>query len=356
MSKGHSLFGPAFALPSHAQHATALRFRERFQFPGIEDQHSTGPRKFHFSQSHCSFDLGILVQLRGLLAQAVQHFGDPGIETIQHWQQLMADAVAGETQIEVGGIFAMGLVDGMEEFAEFIAADTEEGADYCRAGLRQRPEFLLLRLRALTQPGSPGIDPTQPLNSGAADQAVQHRFGLVVEGVSRGDPSGIRFRGHLHEKSVPRFASFTFEVTARHRDAFGSHFEIPSLGQSNHECFIGIGFATAELMIDVGDDEFSVPLTPSPSAAEGEGSQKSQQCHRIGTSRDGHDTGYAAPLRGEAIHLQCDSPREFHVPPIAEAHRLSRLAECRNRRPAEMVYCFNPDTIAVDVTHPGRQQ
>jgi hypothetical protein len=55
-------------------------------------------------------------------------------------------------------------------------------------------------------------DPSQPLNPGSADQAVQHGLGLVVGGVRGCDPGCADPGGHFGEERVANPARGGFEV------------------------------------------------------------------------------------------------------------------------------------------------
>ena len=86
----------------------------------------------------------------------------------------MADFVAGEGGVGVGGVFAPGLVDGFEEGFDFGAAGLEEGAEDL--------SFLL---------GDDGVDGAEAFGPGAAKEFHEDGFGLVVEGVGGEDGVGV---------------------------------------------------------------------------------------------------------------------------------------------------------------------
>ena len=86
----------------------------------------------------------------------------------------MADAVAGEGGVGVGGVFAPGLVEGVEVGFDLGAAGLEEGAEDFSAG-----------------EGDDGVDSAEAFGPGSAEELHEDGLGLVVEGVGGEDGVGV---------------------------------------------------------------------------------------------------------------------------------------------------------------------
>jgi len=130
------------------------------------------------------------------------------------------------------------------------------------------------------------MDAGETGDTGTAEKVSQHRFGLIVGGVSGGDTAGVAASGDLRKKLVTRAASSVFEIgflVAR----FGSNIcagdmkgEIVKRGELGDEFLVGIGSAAAQTVIEVGDGEHQAALF-----ADFE--EKSEKGHRVGASGDG---------------------------------------------------------------------
>lgn len=86
----------------------------------------------------------------------------------------MADFVAGEGGVGVGGVFAPELVDGFEEGFDVGAAGFQEGAEDLSFGQCDN-----------------GMDGREAFGPGSAEELHENGFGLVVEGVGGEDSVGV---------------------------------------------------------------------------------------------------------------------------------------------------------------------
>ena len=91
----------------------------------------------------------------------------------------MADLVAGESDVGVGGVFAPGLV-GL----------VEEGFDVGAAGVEERAEDLAGALVGVVNEDH-GVDGAEALGPGAAEELHEDGLSLVVEGVGGENAVGV---------------------------------------------------------------------------------------------------------------------------------------------------------------------
>ena len=105
-------------------------------------------------------------------------FADLGVPLFEFREQLMADAVAGEGRVAVGGVFAPGLSAFREPSLDLGAANGQHGAeDFAGAGL-VGADFSVVY---------DGKDCGDAFGPGSAEELGEDGLGLVVEGVSSGD-------------------------------------------------------------------------------------------------------------------------------------------------------------------------
>ncbi len=112
------------------------------------------------------FVVGEFSHLGEVLAEA----GVPGFE---EREQFATDAVAGKGELSVGGVFAPGLVEGIQVGFDFSAGGGEEGAEDAAFGVLDG-----------------GMDAAETFGPGAAKDFGEHGFGLIVGGVGGGDGVG----------------------------------------------------------------------------------------------------------------------------------------------------------------------
>lgn len=110
----------------------------------------------------------------------------------------MPESVAGESPIGVGGIFP-------ERLLQFCQECPQIGPPF----VQQRPDQPYTRGK-LTARGDAG----QAGEAGAAEDAVQHRLGLVVGGVAGGDNGAAVFPGDGRQPGIALLTGGRFEVAA----------------------------------------------------------------------------------------------------------------------------------------------
>jgi hypothetical protein len=107
------------------------------------------------------------------------------IPIFELWKKLVTDSIAGEGEMAIGGVFAPGLV-----------TSVKEGFDLPAAGLKERTE------NAALGKVEDRIDPGETLGPCAAEELGKDGFGLIVEGVCRGDRVERGFAKELAEPGV----------------------------------------------------------------------------------------------------------------------------------------------------------
>jgi len=183
----------------------------------------------------------------GHLGEVVTEAGIPGFE---ERKELVANAVAGEGEMSVGRVFTPGLVEGAEIGFDFSAGGGEKRAE--DAAFREFDD---------------GVDAGEAFGPGAAEELGEDGFGLVVKGVG----GGHRMERNIGEElSKPRIA----EAAGGFFDGFGwlvgggmggalsggvdlmnVKREVELRGESGDEGQVGVGFRTAQAVVEVGDME-----------------------------------------------------------------------------------------------------
>src|SRR5579863_6972290 len=194
-----------------------------------------------------------------------------GIPGLEQWKQFVTDAIAGEAEMAVGGVFAPRLVVGIEIGFNFGAGGGEQRAKDEALG-----EFKFWSNAA------------QTLGPCAAKEFGEDGFGLVVAGVGR--TGGVE--GNLDEKlpepGITQAAGSFF-------DGFGvgagfsggvdlSEVEgkVETLGERAGEFEVGVGFSGAQSVVKVGDVEDEAKF----SGARGESAEERGGIRSTG-ERDG---------------------------------------------------------------------
>jgi hypothetical protein len=159
-------------------------------------------------------------------------------------EELVADAVAGEGGVGVGGVFAPGLVDGSEVGFDFGAASVEEGAE-----------------DSSFWEGDDGVDGGEAFGPCTAEEFHEDGFGLVVEGVGGEDGVGVAGGEELGEEFVACVAGGFFDGFVCVGDAGGDVgvVEVKGDAEGDAEVFdkllVGVGFGSAEMVVDVDGGE-----------------------------------------------------------------------------------------------------
>ena len=106
----------------------------------------------------------------------------------------MADAIAGEGEVAVGGVLLPGLVAGVKEGFDLLAGSPKEGAEDRTLGK-----------------GEDGVDARETLGPCSAEEFGEDGFGLVVEGVRGGDGVERHVAEELAEPGVAQAAGRAFD-------------------------------------------------------------------------------------------------------------------------------------------------
>jgi hypothetical protein len=179
-------------------------------------------------------------------------FGEVGEGLVEAWvvgaelgEEFVADFVAGEGGIGVGGVFAPGVVGGFEEGFDVGAAGFEEGAEDLSFGQRDN-----------------GVDGAEAFGPGSAEELHEDGFGLVVEGVGGEDGVGVAGGEEGGEEFVAEVAGGFFDGLGISRGArFGyaggnvglmkMERNVEGDAEVFDELLVGAGFFAAEAVVDV---------------------------------------------------------------------------------------------------------
>ena len=157
----------------------------------------------------------------------------------------MADAVAGEGGVGVGGVFAPGLVGAREVGFDFGAAGLEEGAEDFSCGGRV----------------TIGVDSAEAFGPGSAEELHEDGFGLVVEGVGGEDGVGVAVGDEGGEVVVAEVAGGFFDGLAGWADSVGDvglvdvEGDFEAGAEVGDELLVGVGFCAADAVVDVDGGE-----------------------------------------------------------------------------------------------------
>jgi hypothetical protein len=181
----------------------------------------------------------------------VGEFGEVGEGLVEVWivgaelgEELVADFVAGEGGVGVGGVFAPGLWDGFEE-----------GFDVGAAGLQEGAEDLSFWL------GDDGVDAGEAFGPGSAKELHEDGFGLVVEGVGGEDGVGVAGVEESGEEFVAGVAGGFFDgfvfgnCALLHVGLMEVERDIQVDAEVFDELLVGVGFFAAEVVVDVDGGE-----------------------------------------------------------------------------------------------------
>jgi len=167
-----------------------------------------------------------------------------GVEGSELGEEFVADAVASEGGVGVGGVFAPRLVRGFEEGFDVGATGLEEGAEDFAFWL-----------------GEDWVDGGEAFGPGSAKELHEDGFGLVVEGVGGEDGVGVAGVEEGGEEFVAGVAGGFFDPFVCGGDAFGDvglvkvEGDVESDAEVLDELLVGVGFFGAEVMVDVDGGE-----------------------------------------------------------------------------------------------------
>jgi hypothetical protein len=178
--------------------------------------------------------------------------GEVGQGLVEIWivgaelgEKFVADFVAGEGGVGVGGVFTPRLVDGSEEGFDGGAAGLQEGAEDLSLGK-----------------SDDGVDCAKAIGPGSAEELHEDGFGLVVEGVGGEDGVGVPGGEEGGEEVVAGVAGGFFDglrgaVGAGFRDALRDvglvemEGDVEGDAEVFDELLVGVGFFAAEVVVDV---------------------------------------------------------------------------------------------------------
>ncbi len=146
----------------------------------------------------------------------------------------MAESIAEECSVRVGGILAPGEIFLGEPGADGGAGDFEQRANDAGWGF--------------------GQDGREAGGSGSPEEAGKNGFGLIVERVAGGDGVTKAVGDTLSKPGVAAAAGFLLQISFSGGERGGGEGESERLGQIRDEVGVGIGFGAAELVIYVKDD------------------------------------------------------------------------------------------------------
>jgi hypothetical protein len=188
---------------------------------------------------------------------------------LQERDEELADAVAGEMVIGVGGVFTPALVEIFEVLLEFTSAKNEE-----------RAKDFSAELAVVVFDGDEWVNAGESFEAGAADQSHENGFGLVVEGVSGEDcVDCVGFAEQVVKEAVAEFAGGGFDADVLFSSALPDvvavavKFQIVFAGEAGDELLVGVGFGAAELVVEVDyredDAEFEAKLEHQAKKGDG---------------------------------------------------------------------------------------
>jgi hypothetical protein len=177
---------------------------------GVED---CGDKVFE----ECSFSGGDFSGIAESLPQARI------VVALEGRQQIGTDAIAEELRIEVGGIATIRLADGVQVSLHLLASGGEQRADqarrvYGRAGTERAGRRDICGHAGEIETA---VNSRETAGSGAAQQAEEHGFGLVVAGVRGGNAVEAMSGGSAQEECITGAASGSFEREVMERGERG---------------------------------------------------------------------------------------------------------------------------------------
>ena len=133
--------------------------------------------------------------------------------------------------------------------------------------------------------GEHGMDAAQPLGPGAAQQFVQHRLRLVVQGVRGGHRVRLPVRHQLPEKGVAKVAGGLLQGLMQGCRGRGSiramqmEWQVMGCGQAGNKCRVFVGGSSTNAVVHVDHGKHDAQRVPFLE-------QAAQQGHGIGAAGD----------------------------------------------------------------------
>jgi hypothetical protein len=237
--------------------------------------------------------------LAGELGEVGEGLVEGGVFLAQEGKDGVADAVAGEGGIAVGGVFAPGLVEGAEVGLDLGAGGLEEGTEDLSLGQ-----------------GDDGVDGTEAFGPGSAEQFHENGLGLIVAGV--GGEDGVDLAGGEQGGEVVVtdgaggfFDGFGISSGTGLGDAIGDaglvelEGDVKAGAELLDEVLVGVGLGAAEAMVDVdgGEARSEGVVWGLVGGVEGE-----EEGYGVGSAGEGDREAVAGADVG-AVEGECDGSR-----------------------------------------------
>ena len=220
------------------------------------------------------------------------HVGQVGanlrIPSLKFREQLVADSVACEGRVAVGGVFAPSLAEAGQVRFDFGTCDGQHGAENEPIGK-----------------SDDRMDAGEAFGPGAAEEFAEDGFGLIVQGVGGGDGVQTTRGQELSEPGVAQAASGFFDgfaLLAGFRsgiDVAGVELETQRRGEFSGEILVGVRVGSAQPVMEMGgvEDEAEFAGARREGACEGDG---------IGAAGEANgETQAGADERGIQIKNEC---------------------------------------------------
>ena len=206
-------------------------------------------------------------------AQSLSHaLGKLGVDLVQEREDLMADAIAGKSDILVGAVLHIGEVLLAQVFHNFNPACGQQGTN---------------------QGAPPGRHPGQALKPSSPDEVEQGGLHIVIGVVGRGNERAVQGTGGLLQEGIAHFPGGFLQSGAAAAGLSGhiaqGEGNLPLPAEVFHKRGVPCGLFAPELVVIVGDKEGEAQLLRLPS-------EQVEQAHGVGAARYGAQN--ASP-RGE---------------------------------------------------------
>jgi hypothetical protein len=232
----------------------------------------------------------------GELGEVGEGLVEGGILLAEEGEDGVADAVAGEGGVGVGGVFAPGLVERAEVGFDLGAGGLEEGAKDLSFGQ-----------------GDDGVDGAEAFGPGSAEELHEDGLGLVVAGVGGEDGVGLAGGEEGGEEVVTDgaggfFCGFGISSGARFFHAVGDaglvevERDVESGAEGPNEVLVGVGLGGAESVVDVDGGEAYTECVVLGLVG---GMEREQEGYGVGSAGDG-DAEAVAGFDGGAVEGERD--------------------------------------------------
>ncbi len=260
---------------------------------------------------------------RGDFGGFAEGFAETGVVVaLQRGEELATDTIAQEARIEIGGVLTEGLVERVQVTLDLLTRGGEQRTDESGRGGEGVVGGIVVGRMGFgggefgEREGA--VDSGEAAGAGAAKEAQENGFGLVVAGVGRGYGIEGKRGGGALEKGVAGAASGGFE---REVEKGGERCDILSFdlavkselgGDIAHEIRIGVGVRSAQTVIEVENDE-------DDAEGGGEFGEGAQERHGISSATDSHADALAGMEEAMLAHGVFEGLEHGNI--IAEVRR-----------------------------------